>query len=223
MNTPEHNPTFDANESIEDVIITKYMDDVLEEETSKNVHLFCKKHSISEKEFYAYFASIESLQQQIWVKFLENTIQTLEADSTYHQYSDTNKLIAFYFTFFEVLTLNRSYVATVLPNDVQALKNLKQLTALRPALKSFLDDGLTNTSMSFINEQLATFTKPLLKETHWIQFLFVLHFWLNDNSKGFEKTDVLIEKLVNTSQELKNTKPLESLLDLGKFLWKEKK
>ena len=48
MNTPEHNPTFDANESIEDVIITKYMDDVLEEETSKNVHLFCKKHSIKE-------------------------------------------------------------------------------------------------------------------------------------------------------------------------------
>lgn len=212
----------ETNYSIEEAIISKYMEDVLEENMQKNVHLFCKTHGFSEQDFYAHFASFEKLQQQIWVKFLENTTQTLEADSAYHQYNDTNKLIAFYFTFFEVLTINRSYVTTVLPNDIKALKNLKQLTALRPALKSFLEHALTNKSMSFINEQLATFTKPLLKETHWIQFLFVLHFWLNDDSKGFEKTDILIEKLVNTSQELKDTKPLESLLDLGKFLWKEK-
>jgi hypothetical protein len=208
--------------SIEDSIISKYMEDVLEDNAPKNVHQFCKKNDFNDKDFYKYFASLERLQQQIWVKFLDNTIHTLEADTAYHEYNDTNKLIAFYFTFFEVLTLNRSYVTTVLPNDVQALKNLKQLTALRPALKSFLDHALTNTNMGFINEQLATFTKPLLKETHWIQFLFVLHFWLNDDSKGFEKTDILIEKLVNTSQELKDAKPLESLLDLGKFLWKEK-
>ena len=54
-------------------------------------------------------------------------------------------------------------------------------------------------------------------------FLFILHFWLNDTSKGFEKTDVLIEKLIHTSQELSNSKPMESLIDLGKFLWKTKR
>ena len=212
----------DQQSTIENTIITKFMEDVLEDNIPKNVFVFCKNHDLEETDFYHHYSSLDHLQQQIWVKFLDNTIQTLEADAAYHEYNDTNKLIAFYFTFFEVLTLNRSYVTTVLPNDVQALKNLKQLTALRPALKSFLDHALTSTNMGFINEQLATFTKPLLKETHWIQFLFVLHFWLNDNSKGFEKTDILIEKLVNTSQELKDTKPLESLLDLGKFLWKEK-
>ena len=45
-------------------------------------------------------------------------------------------------------------------------------------------------------------------------------------SKGrkeiIEKTDVLIEKSVNTVVSLLDTKPLESLIDLGKFLWKEK-
>jgi hypothetical protein len=45
---------------------------------------------------------------------------------------------------------------------------------------------------------------------------------LDDTSKGFEKTDILIEKSVNTVVDLADTKPLESLFDLGKFLWKEK-
>jgi hypothetical protein len=53
--------------------------------------------------------------------------------------------------------------------------------------------------------------------------LFLLKFWMDDTSKGFEKTDILIEKSVNTVVDLLDTKPLESLFDLGKFLWKEKR
>jgi hypothetical protein len=45
---------------------------------------------------------------------------------------------------------------------------------------------------------------------------------MDDTSKGFEKTDVLIEKSVNTVVGLLDTKQLENLFDLGKFLWKER-
>jgi len=63
----------------------------------------------------------------------------------------------------------------------------------------------------------------VFSEGAWIQFLFILKFWLEDTSKSFEKTDIIIEKSVNTVVDLLDTKPLESLLDLGKFLWKERK
>ena len=66
-------------------------------------------------------------------------------------------------------------------------------------------------------------TQPVFAEGAWIQFLFILKFWLDDTSKGFEKTDILIEKSVNTAVDLLDTKPLENLFDLGKFLWKEAK
>ena len=46
---------------------------------------------------------------------------------------------------------------------------------------------------------------------------------MDDTSKSFEKTDIVIEKSVNTVVDLLNTKPLESLFDLGKFLWNERK
>jgi hypothetical protein len=49
----------------------------------------------------------------------------------------------------------------------------------------------------------------------------ILKFWIEDTSKGFEKTDILIEKTVNTAFDLMQTQPLERVIDLGKFLWKE--
>jgi hypothetical protein len=52
----------------------------------------------------------------------------------------------------------------------------------------------------------------------WVNTLFILNFWSNDNSKGFEKTDAAIEKSVNLMLELMGKSALDSLLDMGKFL-----
>ena len=65
-------------------------------------------------------------------------------------------------------------------------------------------------------------TQPLFSEGAWIQFLFILKFWIDDTSKSFEKTDIMIEKSVNTIVDLLDTKRIDNLLDFGKFLWKEK-
>ena len=45
---------------------------------------------------------------------------------------------------------------------------------------------------------------------------------MDDTSKGFEKTDVAIEKSVRVIFDVFETTPLESIIDFGKFLWKEK-
>ncbi|HBK82510.1 MAG TPA: heat-shock protein, partial [Flavobacterium sp.] len=44
----------------------------------------------------------------------------------------------------------------------------------------------------------------------------------DDTSKDFEKTDILIEKSVKAVLAVLDTTQIESVLDLGKFLWKEK-
>lgn len=51
--------------------------------------------------------------------------------------------------------------------------------------------------------------------------MFKLKYWMEDNSARFEKTDVAIEKSVNAIFDVFNTTPLESVLDFGKFLFKE--
>ena len=45
---------------------------------------------------------------------------------------------------------------------------------------------------------------------------------MDDTSSYFEKTDIFIEKSVNTSFDILNIVPLKSLIDFGKFIFKEK-
>ena len=61
----------------------------------------------------------------------------------------------------------------------------------------------------------------IVSEAVWIQFLFLMRFWMKDDSAGFDKTDVAIEKSVNTVFDVLDNTPLDSIIDLGKFLWKE--
>ena len=49
-----------------------------------------------------------------------------------------------------------------------------------------------------------------------------MKFWIDDTSSSFEKTDIFIEKSVNTSFDVLNIAPLKSLIDFGKFIFKEK-
>jgi hypothetical protein len=161
------------------------------------------------------------LKQQIWVKFFENAVSTIQQEESYESYSDKNKLLTLYFTLFEILTLNRSYVLYTMKENKGGLKDLKSLKHFRNHFKEFIAENIVSENSNFTGK-LVKVTTPIFSEGAWIQFLFLLKFWIDDTSKSFEKTDVLIEKSVNTIVDLLDTKPLESLFDLGKFLWKEK-
>lgn len=206
----------------EDIIIEKFMNDVLQEnQEPKNVYVFCQKHGIEESEFYTFFGSIGSLKQSIWLKFFENTTQTITQDSKFSEYSNKNKLLTLYFTFFEVLTLNRTYILFYFKDKKEGISNLSNLKSLRTEFKKFIEENCSRKE-NIISEKFTKVTQSAYAEGAWMQFLFLLKFWLDDTSKGFEKTDVLIEKSVNTVMDLMETKHLENIVDLGKFLWKEK-
>lgn len=203
-------------------IILLYMNDVLEMDIApKNVCVFCKKNNIDESNFYSFFGSLDALKKDIWVKFFENAKATIEKEPTFETYSDKNKLLTLYFTLFEILTLNRSYILFSLKENKEDLKNLKSLTIFRKYFKDYIVTKIKSKDSELLGN-ISKVKEPVYSEGAWIQFLFLLKFWMDDTSKGFEKTDVLIEKSVNTIVDLLETKPLESLFDLGKFLWKEK-
>jgi hypothetical protein len=203
-------------------IISLYMNSVLQDnQEPKNVYVFCKNNNLSETDFYSFYGSFDSLKQDIWVKFFENAVKTIEQDKEYNSYSDKDKLLTLFFTLFEILTLNRTYVLFSLKENKAGLKNLKYLKHFRNRFKDFIVDIIRLGATSG-NEKFLQVSEPVFSEGAWIQFLFLLKFWIEDTSKSFEKTDVLIEKSVNTVVGLLDTKQLENLFDLGKFLWKER-
>jgi len=84
-----------------------------------------------------------------------------------------------------------------------------------------LVESLEIKTINLPDGKLENYKEKGITEAYWGQLLFLMKFWKNDTSVAFEKTDVLIEKMVVTSFQIQDIKPLESIFDLGKFIYKE--
>ncbi|HLW33585.1 MAG TPA: TetR family transcriptional regulator C-terminal domain-containing protein [Aequorivita sp.] len=203
-------------------ITSAYMEWVLlNERTPKSVFKFCKENNFEETGFYDYFGSFEGLQMEIWNSFYEQTISLANKEEAYSTYTNREKMLTLYYTFFQLLTLNRSYVLFTLKEHRNILRNLSQLKGLRKEIKHFaaelIRENNEDEKLKILKQSVTIFS-----EGAWLQTLFLLKYWMDDNSAGFENTDIAIEKSVRAIFDVFDTQPLESVIDFGKFLWKEK-
>lgn len=205
-----------------DKIVSMFMQDTLENnEKPKSVYHFAKANGITEAEFYTLFGGLEGVEKEIFNQFLEKTKELLNKDKDYEYYDMKSKMLSFYFTFFELLAANRSYVVLSLKGDKNPLQGLMQLSSLRNGFKDFVSEIISD-EYRLKQEKFQQIQEKAIQESACFQLLMTLKFWLDDTSASFEKTDLFIEKSVKASFELMNTAPLESLMDFGKFLFKEK-
>jgi len=145
-------------------IITYYMDHVLEHEhIPKSVYKFAKDNKFEEKDFYKYFGNFQALREDIWESFFDNAHFLMNQNEEVANYGSREKMLAFFFTFFEILTANRSYVLYVLEENEDQLKNLKQLKGLRRNIKSFakelIEDDNDGKSYSFLKRNESIYLK----------------------------------------------------------------
>jgi AcrR family transcriptional regulator len=203
-------------------IISNYMEYVLDHDKKpKSVYSFAKAKKFEEATFYEHFGNFEALEQSIFKAFFDNTIAVLEKSDDYESFDARNKLLSFYYTFFEILTANRSYIVFAFEYKKDNLKKLRSLLKLKQCFINYINN-LEITLLNVKQETLEKVQDKTLKESAWLQLLITMKFWLDDTSASFEKTDIFIEKAVNTSFDLIDVKPLKSVIDLGKFLFKEK-
>lgn len=203
-------------------ILTLYMDFVSEHQTKPtDVEDFCEHSNLDEDNFYAHFKSLKKVEKTIFNELFKNSLEVLNESEEFLSFDGKNKLLSLYFTFFENLNLNRAYITVVLKGFKNQLKSYKSLSTLKKSFLTFVDtlelsesilpiDGLEKIQTNFINQSA------------WIQLLITIKFWLEDTSASFEKTDIFIEKSLNTSFELVENKFFKNAFDLGKFVYKER-
>ncbi len=204
-----------------EVIIEFYMNSVLMSGRPESIFSFAKNNNFEEADFYKCFSSFESLEKAIFKTFAKETIHMLHKTEAYLHYGAKEKLLSFYFTFFELLTANRSYVLHQLKNIKFDFSKLSVLRELRKEFISFIE-AISLEKIDFKNEKINKVQDKTLAESYWIQLLMILKFWIEDESSNFEKTDVFIEKSVKASFDIQQIAPIKSVIDLAKFLWKEK-
>jgi AcrR family transcriptional regulator len=204
-------------------IITGYLNHVLENGSEpRSIYKFAKELKMKEADFYTYFTSFEAIKSAIWGKLFDDTIQNLESQEVFKEYSAREKLLGFLFTLVEELKNNRSYLLS-LYGGKQDLKNLlpQEIKTFRNKFKDFANEIILEGKET---EEIAN--RPLITERYdealWLQVWFVFQFWLKDTSPSFEKTDAAIEKSVNLAFDLMGKSALDTFIDFAKFLYQNK-
>lgn len=200
-------------------IIKAYLEQFLtEEHEPKSIFSFCKKMGVSEREFYQYFTSFEHLEETLWEHKMQQTLDTLMADEQYATFSAREKMLTFFFSYFTNLLDYRSFA--LLKFNTSNKRDIILPKVLNRSKEKFQEFTKTVLIEAIGNEEIAD--RGRLSEQYykfiWAQFLFLFAFWIKDSSKGFEQTDVAVEKSVNLFFDLVQKGAIESALDFGKFI-----
>ncbi len=207
----------------EDKLFELYSDYILNHgERPKNVYRFAKDNDFEEKDFYDYFTSFEEIEKRMIQHLFESSLLLASEVNDTDLITAKEKLLNVYFIFFENMTMNRSLVLMILGKDkinsIKTLQNLKQSHRAFIKTLDFNDMEL----MKNAKGDVKNFTEKSREEALWLHLVSCIDFWKKDTSPAFEKTDLYIEKTVDTGFELIDNEPLRKVIDLGKFLWKEK-
>ena len=190
-------------------------------EKPKNVYLFAKENNFEEKEFYHYFSGFEQIESEILNHLFTKSLELASEVNSSSEVTTKEKLLNVYYIFFENMTMNRSLVLSILGSN--KIQNIKTLQNLRETHKQFVNTLDFNEweMIEKAKEDIRKFNEKSRQEALWLHLVSAIDFWKKDTSPDFEKTDIFIEKTVDTGFELMDNEPLRKVFDLGKFLWKE--
>lgn len=204
------------------VIKEHYLKIVLTEREIVSVYDFCERIGISEEEFYSFFNSLEALESAIWKDFIDEVLQILNEDDTYPEYSAREKTLAFFYTFFEDMKSNRSFVLMRLSNfEYKTLSFPKFLKEFNRAFNLYAKDIVEYAHSTGEIAQLP-FISSQYSHLFNVNMMYLLKVWIQDESENYQVTDAAIEKTVNLMFEILEGGVVENLIDFVKFAYQNK-
>lgn len=212
-----------AKKDFRKLILEGFVEHVLEHGSApKSVFKFAKDLKMKEEEFYTYFTSFESIKSAIWVSIFESTLEQIESQEVFKEYSVREKFLSFLFTWIEELKKNRSYLLSLYQDKAQSMKSLPMdAKEFKERFKDFAGEIILEGKET---QEIAN--RPIISDRYdealWLEVAFIFRYWLDDRSPRFEKTDAAIEKSVNLTFDLMGKSALDSFLDFAKFLYQNK-
>ena len=169
-----------------------------------DVESFGEDFNFDPELFYDHFDSFEELDRTIFKTLIDISIATLVETPDFASFSKKDKLLSLYYTLFENFTLNREFILLTIKGYGLSLSAISLFNDLKESFVTFID-SLQMETLSF-NDTMESIQKKSIKEGFWVQFLLTVKFWMDDDSEQCKKTDIFIEKSINTGVELLNTK-----------------
>lgn len=198
---------------MEDKIIQAYTDLLLAGTHPITVAAVCAKAGIGEQEFYGVFSTADDIPRRVWTRLADAVKLQLGRSEAYQQYGAREKILAYFFTFFETALPQRSFIQ-------QTRCSHNATSAYRDAYKEFMgevvQDGI---AMEEIKERLTLSNQypTVLWELHKT----LIEFWLADTSEQFVDTERAIEVYSKVPLELMGHTVLDSVFETAKFSFEQ--
>lgn len=186
-----------------------------------SVFELCKTINTQEKTFYKHFSTLEAIRNYILEGVMNSTLSRLDEDENYNEFSANEKSLALFFTLFEEMMEQRSYL-------IYKYKDIKDIRHLKGDWNGFFRQFNARMEQIMVeakhNEEVVSrpYIGDYYAKSFKLVFLYIFRVWLNDHSDKFQTTDAAIEKAVNLAFEFLGHSPLDSILDFGKFAMKTK-
>lgn len=205
-------------------IVDFYMAYVEKEGFDGGMSHFCASTGVDDEEVLNHFSSLSQIEKYVWEQMMASAVATTMSDGSFEGFSQRDKLLSLYYTFFENCTLNRDFLlASIRHHGIYRIlplwDDMKRIFS-RFIIEVFQSGG--SIKSPYCADEIDRFVDRAKGESFWAQLLFLIDFWRHDESEELEKTDIAIEKSVKATMDLIDVTPIKSIFDLGKFIWKER-
>jgi hypothetical protein len=205
-------------------IVDFYMAYVEKEGFDGGMSHFCDSTGIDSADVLNYFSSLTQIEKYVWEQMMASALATIMSDGSFEGFSQRDKLLSLYYTFFENCTLNRDFLLASIGHHgiyriLPVWDDMKHIFA-KFIIEVFQSNG--SIKSPYCADEIDRFVDRAKGESFWAQLLFLIDFWRHDESEDLEKTDIAIEKSVKATMDLIDVTPIKSIFDLGKFIWKER-
>ncbi len=182
-----------------------------------NVESFCTYANTTPLQFFQSYSSFEDLEKAIFRQFFYETLDVLHGDEVYSTYNTREKLLAFYYTWFQTLQPMRDFIVYLWAQEYSPLEGPHYYKDVRQPFINYVDTLLQNgIRLGEISERFGL--EGINKLILWNQSKFLFQYWMTDTSTQFEQTDAAVEKSVNFAVDVMQPNLLDTAIDWFKFI-----
>lgn len=195
---------------MEEKIIEAYKAMLIAGEKPLNSYTLCQKVGMKEKEFFELYSSADDVGRKVFGLLAEEAIEALNASKEAQQYSSQDKIMAYYYTFFQIAVSHRSFIDAAFHKDKGLLRDYR--VKYKEYIGDVIQEGI---AMEEIVERLSL--SSYYPDMLWQLHLRLINFWLADTSEHFVETEKAIAIYSQLPLELMGHNLLDSFLETAKF------
>ncbi len=203
----------DAEQINKKIEITWTAVDIYQEKGRVSIPDLVNKTKFSATEIYQFFPNKKAILAYFYPAIVLQYWAMIDEIEDFEDYAISEKFSNFIYTMFDLMSEKQDFVHDTFNKYVFRLGSKSDFHEETTTLfKEFLTtDGNIAVSAGFF---MGDFYYRILST----QFLFLVKFWLSDNSKDKERTLALADKLASFFEEIVYNKTIDKGFDLFKFL-----